>query len=111
MDISSEMRKGHELGSDIKKGKKTLLVIKALEKASKNQRDILMSTIGNESATEDEIKKTIEIIKSSGAVDYVMMLAHKKIVEAKGHLMKTSLNDKSMEFFNGFADFMMERKV
>ncbi len=111
MDISPEMKKGHELGSDIKKGKKTLLVIKALEKASKSQRGILMSAIGNESATEDEIKKTIGIIKSSGAVDYVMMLAHKKIVEAKGHLRKTSLNDKSMKFFDGFADFMMERRV
>lgn len=110
MDISSEMKKGHAIGSDIKKGKKTLLVIKTLEKASKSQREILLNTMGNGNATEEELKKAIEIITNSGALSYVRMLANRKIVEAKEHIRKTSLNDKSLEFFNGFANFMLERR-
>ena len=111
IDISSEMKKGHELGSDLRKGKKTLLVIKALEKASKGQREVLLNVMGNGNANDADIKKAIEIIRNGGALDYVRMLANKKIMEAKEHLRQTSLNDKALEFFNGFADFMLEREM
>jgi len=40
MDVSATMKKGRALGSDIKKGKRTLLMINALNKANKKQKDI-----------------------------------------------------------------------
>lgn len=109
MDFS--VRKGHGVGSDIRKGKKTLLVIKALEKANRGQREILLNTLGNKNADEEEINKAVDVIKFIGAFDYVRDLANKKIVEAKKYLAKTSLNDESLEFFNGFADFMLRRNI
>ena len=111
MDISSEMGKGHKLGSDLMKGKKTLLVIKALEKASKRQRETLLKALGNGNANEEQIKDAINIIKATGALDYVKFLANTKIMEAKENLKRIGLNKESLEFFGGFADFMLERKV
>lgn len=111
MDISSEMGKGHKLGSDLIKGKKTLLVIKALEKASKRQRENLLKALGNGNANEEEIKGAIYVIKATGALDYVKFLANTKIMEAKEHLKGAGLNKESLGFFGGFADFMLERKL
>jgi len=109
--LDLNIKKGHAIGSDIREGKKTLLIIRALEKANKGQREVLLNTLGNKNADEQQINKVIDVIKSTGALDYVKSLANKKIVEAKNYLVKTSLNDESLEFFNGFADFMLRREI
>ncbi len=99
IDITSG--KGHDIGSDIKKGKNTLLIIKAMEKCSVSERKLL-----RQAKTETEIRKAIEIIHTTGAVEYCRKVADKKIREAK-----TLLNNiEKKELFFGFADYMLSRK-
>jgi geranylgeranyl diphosphate synthase type I len=109
MDISPEMSKGHEVGSDIKKGKKTLLVIKALEKARSKDKKFL--EIMDKNASDEDVKRAMEIIRYCGAVDYCKRMASEKIMEAKRSLGKIGLKKEAYDFFNGLADYVLERTI
>lgn len=101
MDISKEANKGHEFASDIKQGKQTLLVIKAMEKNKETEQ--LMKN--------QDIEKVIQIMHNTGAISYVKNLAEKYINDAKSELKMVNMTEESKDFFNGFADFMLERNV
>lgn len=71
------------VGNDIREGKRTLMVVHALEKASKSQRKKILKTLGNKDASPEQIRETIELIDSVGAIDYAKQLAEKYIEKAK----------------------------
>jgi geranylgeranyl diphosphate synthase, type I len=101
--------KGHEIGSDIRKGKKTLLMIKTLEKAGIEQKKYIMK-VSKSKAGSDEIKKVIQIMESTGSVDYCRKLALSKNQEAKAQLDKLGLDTYYTKMFSEFTDYMLERK-
>jgi len=111
LDISQNMNKGHDIGSDIKKGKNTLLIIKALELSDDKQKKIIKSKLGKENASSDEVMEIVEIIKEVGALKYAEDLSRKKSEEGKGALTKCDLNKEAVEFFNGLADYMVNRVI
>jgi len=71
------------VGNDIREGKRTLIVVHALEKASKNQKKRILETLGNKDASPERIQETIELIDSLGAIDYAKEVAEKYIERAK----------------------------
>ncbi len=71
------------VGNDIREGKQTLIVVYALKKASKSQRKKILGTLGNKDASPEEIRETIELMESLGAIDYAKHLAEKYIERAK----------------------------
>jgi geranylgeranyl diphosphate synthase type I len=71
------------VGNDIREGKRTLMVVYALEKASESQRKRILETLGNKDASPEKIQETIELIESLGAIDYAKQLAEKYIERAK----------------------------
>lgn len=111
MDISPEMDKGHEIGSDIRQGKKNILIIKALEFSGSLQRKAIINALGNKNASREKTGLAIETIKSSGAVEYAKQLALARIMLAKGHLGKAGISAGAFEFFSSLADYMVERKL
>jgi len=111
LDISPTMNKGHEFGSDIKKGKNTLLIIKALELSDGKQKKIIQSKLGKEDASSDEIMEVTKIINKVGALKYAEELAEKKSEEGKIALTKCNLKEEAVEFFNDLADYMVSRRI
>ena len=71
------------VGNDIREGKRTLIVVCALEKASKSQRNKILEVLGNKEASPEQIRETIELIDSLGAIKYAKKLADKYIRKAK----------------------------
>ncbi len=107
IDILGE--KGHDLGSDIKKGKKTLLMIKALEKSSDRQKKILLDIYNKNSSDENEIKKVIGIMHDTGSIDYSRRLANAYLKIAEENASKLKLDILYSEIFKGYLDFMTKR--
>lgn len=102
--LDTSDKKGHEIGSDIKQGKMTLLVIKSLENGNK-----IKKYLGKNNLTHGEIKDAISILSDTGAIDYVKNLANKKIKEGKTFL--NNANFKEKQFFLDYADFMFNREL
>ncbi|MFX1466056.1 MAG: polyprenyl synthetase family protein [Promethearchaeota archaeon] len=101
---------GKNIDSDLREGKRTLLVIKTLEKLKGDDRDFFVSTLGNQNATSEELERVRHLIKSSGALDYAKATAKELITRAKQQLtIEPSLKKEGLEFFEAFADFLISR--
>jgi geranylgeranyl diphosphate synthase type I len=83
---ADESRLGKPVGSDIREGKRTLIVYKALKRADPAERRVLLSTLGKNDASTAEIEKVLHILDSTGACDEVAALAREYVDQALGIL-------------------------
>ncbi len=84
--IGDEKIMGKPVGSDIREGKKTLIMIHALRKAKPKQKEQIFTVLGNHSATRQEINEINELLHDIGSVDYALKKADKYIATSKKHL-------------------------
>ena len=85
---------GKPVDSDIKEGKKTLLVIKAFENASVEQKSTLNRILGDRTASETDVEEVREIMRQTGALSYAQNRAEELFQLSKSFLenMEPSLN-------------------
>lgn len=93
---------GKDWGSDIVKGKKTLIVIKALEQG------VELKTFGKQKASIEEIKKDVEKLQECGAIDYAKRRAQEYIELAKKNLGCIKNEEKRKEI-EELTDFLIKR--
>lgn len=67
---------------DIHEGKNTFLVQETLERCTEDQKKTLLEIIGNEQATEDDLKVVKDVMMQTGAVDVAQVLMEKAGREA-----------------------------
>ena len=72
---ADEKTLGKPVGSDIREGKKTMIIIHALNNASSSQRSILLNVLGNRSANKSEISEAMALLKEIGSIDYTIRKA------------------------------------
>lgn len=104
-----EKELGKPVGSDIREGKKTIVILESLKRLEDRGRRRLMEILGNKMASKEEILEAIKLIESSGAVEYVKKLAYNYVLEAKralNLLPKTEARD----LLEALADFIVERR-
>lgn len=100
---------GKPSDSDIKKGKRTLLVIKALERAKEEQKEILRTTLGKSDATSEEVESVRHIFEETGALDYCRRKEVAFSEQAKKALELVHMKEEQKEFLRYLADFVIER--
>jgi geranylgeranyl diphosphate synthase type I len=83
---ADEKTLGKPVGSDLREGKKTLIIIHALRKANPRQREKILTVLGNSSATKQQIEQTNNLLKEIGSIDYTLKRANKYIATAKKHI-------------------------
>ena len=81
---------GKPVDSDIKEGKKTLLVIKAYENANDEQKSILTECLGNSDLDKEKIEMVRDIIKETGALKYSQTKAEELFKESISYLEQCS---------------------
>lgn len=111
MDIDIDSKKGNSFGSDIRKGKKTIIAIKALEISEK--KDYISSILDKENSSDEEVEEVVRIFGKCGAIDYAKKTAGENIRNAKQRIMEISqqLDDEYVDFFIDIADYVMKRKI
>jgi len=97
------------VGNDVREGKRTLIVVRALEKASKSQRQKILETLGNQDASAEQIRETIALIDSLGAIAYAKKLADRYINKAKKALAKFPDGEDKEDLLN-LADLIFARQ-
>jgi geranylgeranyl diphosphate synthase type I len=97
------------VGSDIREGKRTLIVVHALEKASENQQKKILETLGNKSASPEKIRRTIQLINSLGAIDHTKEVAEEYIERAKEALAGFPASE-DREDLMSLSDLIFARK-
>jgi geranylgeranyl diphosphate synthase type I len=105
--VSDEESLGKPVGSDIAEGKMTLMVVKALERASEKDRERLISILG--SGDEKLVAEAIEIFERYGATEYAHAVALDYVRMAKERLEVLEESD-AREALAMIADFVLERE-
>ena len=108
--IADEKELGKPIYSDIREGKKTILVIKALKEANDEEKKIIERTLGNRNATREELSKCAEIIKKY-ALEYAYDLADKYRDKALEALYSINWkNDEAGKALKYLAEFTVKRR-
>lgn len=99
---------GKPIGSDIKEGKKTLLIVKALEMADKKDAAIIKNALGNPTLAGSQIASVRTAVRRSGALEYSRDMAASLVGQAKA-AVPTSIRPEGREFLLGIADYLVSR--
>ena len=106
--VSDEESLGKPIGSDIAKGKMTLIVVKALEKASSEDSDKLLKILKDDNSSKEDIDLAIDIFNKYGSIQYAKDIALANVADAK-ELLKILPDSESKQALNLLADFVLER--
>lgn len=112
--FGNEETTGKSNMDDIKEGKVTLLVWKALQEANQQQRDILLTALGNHGLTREEHAEVQKIIVDTGALEYAQKKALTLVKQAKTSLdsnMQLYWKGSGISYLKGIADYMIEREL
>ncbi|MBA3064666.1 polyprenyl synthetase family protein, partial [Candidatus Woesearchaeota archaeon] len=107
--FGSEEKLGKPADSDIKEGKKTILILKAIENADKEQKEFIVSALRNKNITEKELIKLRQIIKETGSLPYSENLAEKLVKKAKDAIKNSDFEKHGKDFFLEIADYVIKR--
>ena len=109
-----EYRIGKPADSDLKEGKKTLLIVKALEKGNKKQKAILEDLLGKTHIKNEELELARKIIIDTGSLEYSKKTALRLVMKAKNKLNEMAnpkWSNRGKEFLEGIADYMINRDL
>lgn len=108
------IKTGKPAHSDLRQGKMTLLIIKALEFGNKKQQKILKKIWGKRNLSEQEANVARQIVVDTGSLDYsrnVSIKWAKKAQKAIPLMYNMKWNKESIEYLDGIAQYMVERDV
>ncbi|MFX1238011.1 MAG: polyprenyl synthetase family protein [Promethearchaeota archaeon] len=102
---------GKPTDGDIREGKKTALLITALDAFSGESKDKLIELSEKQDITDEEVIVVRELFKEADAVESAKDLATLYYEEAKNALedLKSTMRESEIEFFENLLKFVLER--
>lgn len=106
--VSDEESLGKPIGSDIAKGKMTLIVVKALSEASDEDSETLLKILKDDNSSAEDIELALQLFDKYDSIEYARKIAQDNVDEAK-QLLKILPNSESKIALEKIADFVLER--
>ncbi|MCX6814375.1 MAG: polyprenyl synthetase family protein [Candidatus Aenigmarchaeota archaeon] len=100
---------GKAFGNDIKEGKRTLMVIHTLEKASESDRERLLKILNSHTSDPKLVQEAISILQKYGSVQYTKQKAKKLVLNAWKEVDPLLKDSKAKKRLRDFAYFLIER--
>ena len=111
LDLRSDQATfGKPVLNDIRNGKKTLIVVQALEDLNGRQRTEFLSVLGKKNASIGELTRARDILDAVGAIDHAVRVADGLVKGAKDKL-KVLKDSKHKRTLVVFADYVVKRKT
>ena len=108
LDLASdEETLGKPIGSDIAKGKMTIIAINGLASAG-DDSDKLLEILKDDNNSQADIDNAIEILNNCGAIEYARNLALESVDQAK-KVLEILPDSSSKQVLSDIADFVLER--
>ncbi len=101
---------GETSASDIKKKKKTLPVIYALERAKGKDREELLRVYGKKTINSKDVDRVVQLLRHIGAEEYTEEMAKRYYQEALAELEGAGLSPSAKEELIEVTAFLAERK-
>ncbi|RLE72655.1 MAG: hypothetical protein DRJ45_01465 [Thermoprotei archaeon] len=105
-----EEKTGKPIDSDIKEGKRTLLVIHSLKNLDENERKIFLNILGNRLATSEQIDIVRKFMMKTGALKCAEEMSRKLYLKSLEHLEQTNIPSEAKDFFKKFSEYIITRR-
>ena len=107
-------RVGKPVGSDLREGKLTFLVLRTLERASPAEGERLRAVLGDREAAPEDIVAAADLIRSSGGLEAVRTMVEKRLRAARDALEEVVPGGDASEregvaFLRGLLEHLRER--
>lgn len=102
---------GKALGNDVKEGKTTLMVIHAMKEAEPQEAESLKRIIRSDENDQDAIRKAVDIMESTGSIEYARERARELSGEAVSYLDDVDLEPEIRDRLRKFPRLVVERDV
>jgi geranylgeranyl diphosphate synthase type I len=108
--FGAEEKTGKPVGSDIREGKKTLLILHALENCTEVEKALILNALGNEHVTAEEIDTVRAIVRKTGSLDYSKNLVAELTTKAVQAIEASDFRTEAKEFLINIAGFIGNRE-
>lgn len=108
--FGNESELGKPVLTDLREGKRTLLVLFALEHANEKQKAVLEGSLGNPKAGYRHLELVRKIMEETGARTYVEQMAQTKMEAALSKLDSLGLSKGATEELRRLGDFSLRRR-
>jgi geranylgeranyl pyrophosphate synthase len=99
------------VGGDIHEGKRTLIVIRTLEKANEEDKKRLIEILDSHTEKEEEILEALEIIKKQDGIEYAKKKAEELITQAWNEVNSVLDESNAKIVLKKFAEYLVDRKI
>ena len=106
--ISDEKDLGKPVGSDIAKGKMTLMVVKALAESEGEDHERLLEILKDDNCSQDMIDEAIDLFNKYGSIEYAHNLALENVDGAK-KVLEILPDSEAKQMLIDLADFVIDR--
>ena len=106
--ISDEEDLGKPVGSDIAKGKMTLMVVKALAESEGEDHERLLEILKEENSSQENIHEAIDLFNKYGSIEYAHNLALENVDGAK-KVLEILPDSEAKAMLIALADFVIDR--
>ena len=109
LDLASDEESlGKPIGSDIAKGKMTLIAVKALSESEGEDHDKLLNILKDDNSSQEDIDAAIDLFNKYDSIEYAKNVAQSNVSEAK-ELLEILPDSASKDALMDIADFVLER--
>ncbi|RQG99625.1 polyprenyl synthetase family protein [Natrarchaeobius oligotrophus] len=102
---------GKEFGNDVREGKKTLLVIHAIEESPPGRALRLEEILESDANTDEEVLEALSIIEDAGSIEYARDRALELAAQAREEIDGLGFDDEIAHQLEEFTRFVIERDV
>ena len=102
---------GKPAGDDLREGKRTVLMAKALELSNSDQRKSLLSALGKNDLSTAEVKTAQEIIKNTGALTAIEQMISDLSATAAKSISEVPITDDGRKLLTNLIELSTKRKI
>lgn len=107
--LNLQKKVGKEFGEDIKEGKRSLIVIRALEKLQLKDKQRLLTILDKHTNDHDLIREAINIIKSTDAFEFSRSMAKSLVKKSWEKLKKYLPESEAKKNLGLLANYLIQR--
>ncbi len=108
--FGEEAETGKSIKSDVNEGKKTLLMLKAMELSGPAEKEFIMKCLNSGNISDEDFHRLKELVKESGSYEYSRNMMQKMIEKSKEYLSQVNGDPKVKEFLMWLAHYIIDRK-
>ncbi|MEE9224019.1 MAG: polyprenyl synthetase family protein [Thermoplasmata archaeon] len=106
--VGSEEKMGKKIGSDIREGNITLLSIYAMSNGNETSREELLGILKNDSKSEDDVARTLELIREMGGPEKAFQEASMYAKRAKDQI--SVFDNEYRDGLEELVDYILNRE-